>query len=180
MRMAIAASLLLLMMPLPADAQEAAAAGASPSEASIRELIEVTGASRMVEDMYGRIDSMMRQSMQEAMAGQQLTPGQERLIDEMRERIIAIFQDEMNWQKMEPMMIDIYRRSFTQDEIDGMRDFYRTDAGRAVIAKMPLVMEHTMAAMQQHMRTMLPRLREVQEDIVARMRQTALQPPAGP
>lgn len=29
----------------------------------------------------------------------------------------------------------------------GMLDFYRSDAGRAVIAKMPVVMQHTMAAM---------------------------------
>jgi hypothetical protein len=69
-------------------------------------------------------------------------------------------------------VIDIYRRSFTQHEIDGMLEFYRTDAGQAVIAKMPLVMENTMAVMQEDLRVMMPRIREIQEDTIARLRAT--------
>lgn len=162
---------ILFIAAQPAAAREAVS-DAPPTEATIRELIEVTGASRLIEDMYGQVDSMMQQAMREALTGKALTTEQEALLAEMRQRIVEIFREQMSWQKMEPVIIDIYRKSFNQAELDGMLAFYRTDAGRAVIAKMPVVMQHTMEALQQDLGAMMPRLRAVQDDIIARLNAT--------
>ena len=171
MRKHLLALCVLFIATQPASAQEVAG-GAPPSEDTIRELIEVTGASRLIEDTYGQVDSIMQQAMREALAGKALTTEQEALLAEMRQRIVEIFREQMSWQKMEPMIIDIYRKSFTQSELDGMLAFYRTDAGRAVIAKMPVVMQHTMEALQQDLGAMMPKLRAVQDDIIARLKAT--------
>ena len=157
----------------PAIAQDAPA-----DEAIIRELIAVTESAKLLDGVYAQVDGMMAQAMNEAVGGNSLSPQQQALFDEMRERVVAIFRESMSWAALEPMMIDIYRKSFTQKEAQGMLDFYRSDAGRAVIAKMPLVMQNTMAAMQASMRTMMPKIQEVQKDILARMK--ALDQPAAP
>jgi hypothetical protein len=171
MRACIALLILLLGGPIAA-AQEPAPADQAASEASIHELIDVTQTSRLVDDMYARVDALMKQSLQEVVSGQALTEEQRALLEEMQGRILAVFQEQFSWRQMEPKVIDIYRRSFTQHEIDGMLEFYRTDAGQAVIAKMPLVMENTMAVMQEDLRVMMPRIREIQEDTIARLRAT--------
>ena len=157
----------------PAIAQDQPA-----DEAIIRELIEVTGAEKLLDDVHAQVDAMTAQSMAEAIGGKTVSPQQQALFNEMRDRVGAIFRESMSWAKFEPMMIDIYRKSFTQKEAQGMIDFYRTDAGRAVIAKMPLVMQNTMTALQANTRTIMPKILEVQKDIVARLR--ALDQPTAP
>lgn len=157
----------------PAFAQDAPA-----DEPIIRELIALTESAKLLDGVYAQVDGMMAQAMNEAVGGNSLSPQQQALFDEMRERVVTIFRESMSWAALEPIMIDIYRKSFTQKEAQGMLDFYRSDAGRAVIAKMPLVMQNTMAAMQASMRTMMPKIQEVQKDILARMK--ALDQPAAP
>jgi uncharacterized protein len=167
-------TLTLLLAALPAAWLAAAAPAVAQDEPAdetiIRELIAVTGAEKLLDNVYAQVDAMMAQSMAEAVGGKIVSPQQQALFDEMRERIVAIFRESMNWATFEPLMIDIYRKSFTRKEAQGMLDFYRTDAGRAVIAKMPLVMQHSVAAMQANMRTMMPKIQEVQQDIIARLR----------
>jgi hypothetical protein len=139
-------------------------------ETIVRELIQVTEAAKLLDDVYTQVDAMMAASMTEALGGRAVTAEQQALFDEMRKRIIEIFRESMNWSTLEPMMIDIYRKSFTRAEVQGMLDFYRTDAGRAVIAKMPLVMQNTLGAINGQMTAMMPKILGVQKDIIARLR----------
>ena len=60
----------------------------------------------------------------------------------------------------------IYKQSFTQKEVNGMLDFYKSEPGQAVIAKMPLVMQNTMQAMQARMNTTFPKLQKLQQDAI--------------
>jgi len=145
-------------------------------EAIIRELIEITESAKLLDSIYAQVDGMMAQAMSDAIGGKHVTPAQQALFDEMRERVVAIFRESMSWAVLEPVMIDIYRKSFTRKEAQGMLDFYRSEAGRAVVAKMPLVMQNSMAAMQENLRTMMPKIQEVQKDILERLR--ALNQPA--
>lgn len=170
--------LTLVLAAWLAAAAPALAQDEPADEAIIRQLIAVTESAKLLDDVYTQVDAMMAASMAEALGGRAVTPEQQALFDEMRERVIAIFRESMNWAALEPMMIDIYRKSFTRKEAQGMLDFYKSDAGRAVIAKMPVVMQNTMAAMNDHMRTMMPKIMDVQKDIIARLR--ALDQPAAP
>lgn len=158
-------------------AAPAFAADAPASEASIRELLTVTQSEKLVDSTMGQIDSMMQNSMKQALAGQTLTADQQKIIDDMRAKMIALFKEDMKWETLEPMFVDIYKRSFTQKEIDGMLDFYRSEPGQAVIAKMPLVMRNSMQAMQGRMVAMLPKLQQLQRDAIAELRASQAKKP---
>lgn len=168
---------LILAVGLAASAP-AVAQDPPADEAIVRELIEITESAKLLDGVYAQVDGMMTQAMSEAVGSRTLSPQQEALLTELRERVVAIMRDSLSWATFEPMMIDIYRKSFTQKEVQGMLDFYRSDAGRAVIAKMPVVMQNTMTAMQENMKSLMPKVQEVQRDIIARMR--ALDQPAAP
>jgi uncharacterized protein len=145
------------------------AADTAPTDASIRELLEVTEARKLIDNVSGQLDTAMRDSMAQALGDAQLTDAQRQILDEMRQRFVAVMTDEMSWTRYEPLLFNVYRQSFTQAEVDGMLAFYRTDAGRAVIAKMPTVMQNTMQLVQQQMAQVMPKLQQIQQDAAAKL-----------
>jgi hypothetical protein len=159
---------LLFAMMAPAFTVSAAPA----SEASVRELLEVTKTRQMLDQVYGQLESMYSGSMQQAL-GDQMTAEDEARMQRFAARMTALMKKEMGWDVLVPMYVEIYGKSFTEDEIQGMLAFYRTPAGQAVIDKMPLVMQGTMQAVQARVGAMMP---EMQKMISEELKQDA--PPA--
>lgn len=65
------------------------------------------------------------------------------------------------------MYLRIYRKSLIQREVDGMIAFYKTPAGPAVIKKLPLIMQNSMAEVTQMMGPIMQRVERMQKDMVA-------------
>ncbi|GAB3381229.1 DUF2059 domain-containing protein [Lysobacter fragariae] len=172
MKIAKYALLALLACHGASAAEQTAARGADAavSDASLRELIEVSQSRKILDSSMAQVDAMMQQSMQQATQGQELTPKQQEILSKMQGKVIALLKSEMTWESMEPIFLDVYRKTFTQGEVDGMLSFYRSPAGQAVIAKMPQVMQHTMQAMQGRMGQMMPKLQALQEETFAELR----------
>jgi uncharacterized protein len=149
------------------------AADTKTSEQSIKELLRVMETRKLLDSTMGQVDSIMKASMQQAFKGQIITPKQQKLIDDMQNKIIAILKQEMNWEMLEPLCAQIYRDSFTQQEVDGMLAFYKSPSGKAVIKKMPLVMQNTLTAMQERMRPIVQKMRKMEEEAIAEMKADA-------
>lgn len=156
---------LFLLVLRPAMAEETQA-----SEASIRELIEVTQSKKLFDGAMMQMDTMLKNMIKQELAGHPPTAEQKLAIDSMQAKIIALFDDDMKWESLEPTMIDIYRKSFTQSELDGMLTFYKSSAGQAMLAKMPIVMQNTMQAMQGRMAILMPELKKIEDDTLKDIR----------
>jgi hypothetical protein len=140
---------------------------ASPSETSVRDLMRVMESQKMLDVAFGQLDSIMQSTMKQALQGKDLTPEIQTAMDHARTKMIATMKEEMSWPKLEPVFIDLYKKSFTQTEIDGMLAFYSSEVGRAVIAKMPLVMQNSTQLLQQTLVGLMPRMRTIQNEMVA-------------
>lgn len=162
---ALTAVLLLFASVPAAPAQEA-----PPSDASLHELIEISGAAKMLDELRPQLEAMLEQAFQQALEGKALGAEQERILRDMRAELTALVLEDLSWARYEPMIIEIYRKSFSQAEIDGMVAFYRTDTGRAVLAKMPVVMQHTMTLMKDNMAQLMPRLEAIQRRALERLK----------
>jgi len=103
-------------------------------------------------------------------AGQTLNAEQQALLEEMGTKMASVMKDALNWESLEPLFVSIYRRTFTQGEVDGMLKFYKTPAGKAVITKLPAVMQNTMGIMQDHMKDLIPRLQQIGRDYAEKVR----------
>ncbi|HEY0766537.1 MAG TPA: DUF2059 domain-containing protein [Steroidobacteraceae bacterium] len=150
--------------------QPAFAQGAKPTEESVRQLFELMHSSRLIDTYMAQIDGTVRASMQQAVAGQQLNPKQQKIMDDLGRNIVAVVKEELNWPSIEPMMIEVYRNTFTQHELDGMLTFYRSEAGQAVIAKLPTAMQQSMERMQGHVKTLTPRIVQLEKDTAAQLK----------
>jgi len=158
----------LLLLALAAST--AFAAGTVPSDESIRQLLVVTDARKLVDEMTTRMDAQLRSSVQQTLQGKSMTAEQQKVIDNMLEKIVAILRQELAWDSLEATYIRIYRDAFTQEEIDGMLELYKTPAGQAMVKKMPIVMQRSMAELQLRMGPMMQKLRTVQLEAMVELK----------
>ena len=131
---------------------------APPSEESINTLLAATKAEKLVDGMLSNVDQMMRQSMVIALKGQKLSLEQQRDLDKISERFANILREELAWKNMRSTYIQIYKESFSQDEINGLIDFYRSPTGEAFVEKMPVVMQKSMAYTQSRITPMMQKM----------------------
>lgn len=143
---------------------------ATPSEDSIRELMAITDMPQMLESSMAQVDAIMQSTMQQALAGHEVSQADQKVLQEMQDEMVALLKQEMSWLQLEPVFMQIYRESLSQAEVDGMLEFYKSDAGKAVIAKMPVIMQSSMQLMQQKMGHMMPRIQEIQQTALAKLK----------
>ena len=141
-----------------------------PSEASIKQLLEVAQARKLVDSVMTQMDNLMQQTIAQATQGQKIPPKVQTQIEKERAEMTATMKDLLDWNKLEPLYVRVYQKTFSQQEVDGMLAFYKTPAGQAVIAKMPAVMQNTIEEMQQMMGPVIQRMQKMQQDVVAEMK----------
>jgi len=146
------------------SAAAVAANNAPASDASIREMLELTNAQQIIASMKGQMNALMSTAMQNATRGQTLTPEKQAVIDRMTAKMSAAAADMLNWDTLLPIYMRTYRDSFTQDEIDGVIKFYKSAAGQAYVKKLPLVMQNVMQEMQGFMKPLQEKMIAIQRE----------------
>ncbi len=140
------------------------------SESSIKQLLAVTQAKKLLDGMQAQLDSLMDNVIQQALKGKSPTAKQQEAITHMKNNMVALLQGDLAWEKLEPMYLRLYTESFTEEEVGGMLAFYKTPAGQAVINKMPVLMQKTMLEVQKMSSGLAPRMQEIQKDFAAEMK----------
>ena len=147
-----------------------AANNAPASDASIREMLELSNAQQMLEGMKGQMTGMMNGAMQNATKDQTVTPARQEILDRMRTKMSAVVTDMLNWDQLLPMYLRTFRASFTQDEIDGVIKFYKSPAGRAYVNKMPLVMQNVMKELPDFMKPLQEKMAAIQKESIQELK----------
>jgi uncharacterized protein len=140
-----------------------------PSETSIRELMALTDAKSLLDKMYQQLDGMMEQAMKQALGDHPINEEQQKLMAEMRAKVVELFRSQLGWDQLEPSYLTLYQQTLTQDEVNGMLKFYKSKAGKAVINKLPQLTQGVMQVVMEKMQGISPQLRAIQEDYVKRL-----------
>jgi uncharacterized protein len=162
----LAAALVWILM----SAGAVAANNAPASDASIREMLELTNARQIIEGVKGQMGAMMNTAMQNATRGQTLTPERQAIIDRMSAKMSTVASDMLTWDALLPIYMRTYRDSFTQDEIDGVIKFYKSAAGQAYVKKLPLVMQNVMREMQGVMKPAQEKMMAIQRETMQELK----------
>ena len=161
-RIAIVLALSSAIAPL-----NAFAADQTPSEASIKQLLEVTEVRKLLESTMSQMDAVLKQATQQVTQGQKITPEVQKQIDKGRAESIAMLKEILDWNKLEPMYVRVYQKSLTQPQVDSLIAMYKSPGGQTLLNTMPTVMQNTMTEMQQIIQPMMQRLQKMQQDVVA-------------
>ncbi|MEO6921513.1 MAG: DUF2059 domain-containing protein [Collimonas sp.] len=135
-----------------------AAHAAPPSDVSIDDLLVSMKTEQTLKAVFPMIDKVMQQSMAMATKGKTLNAKQQQALESIAAKMVQVMREEMSWDTMRPLYLQIYRESFTQDEIDGLAAFYKSPAGAAYIEKMPVVIQKSMTIMQSRMGPMMAKM----------------------
>jgi len=167
-RFAIALSGLLLCLSAPAAlAQDA-------SDARVDQLLEVMRARQTLDAVLPQVEASQRQMVQQMSAAKSLTPEQQAQLDRLLQKSMDNVRQVLAWDKMEPVYRDIYRRTFTAEDMDAMIGFYGSPAGQKLLDKMPQLMQNTMAGVQ---KLLVPMLEDMQRDIESELGPLPVPPP---
>jgi hypothetical protein len=101
------------------------------SVASVKELMDKTGTGEMA------IQAM-----------NQMLPVIKKMVPEASEEFWAEFMKEVKPDELVNMIIPIYQKHFSQEDIDAVNAFYDTKAGKNFIQSQPLIMQESMIAGQ--------------------------------
>ena len=85
--------------------------------------------NRAMDSAIAQMDDTMRNSMKEATHGQPLNPEQQKIGDEAQAKMVSTIREALDWSKVEPLLVEAYRNTFTQEEVDAMLKFYTSPVG---------------------------------------------------
>lgn len=144
-----------------------AAASENTKREQVVELMNLMNMSSMMDAMYSQMNAMMQNASKEL----GVKPSEQPIFDKYYGKMTKVMKEEMNWKKMEPQILDLYVRHFDEKEISDMLAFYKTDTGKSVIKKMPLLMQESILIGQQMMKDALPELRKVSQELTSELKE---------
>lgn len=159
MRKLLAAGMLMAL-----SVGQAMAADQVPSDASLHELLDVMHAHSLLDSVLARADETIHARVQAGMQGKTLDPSQQKIMAEGEHRMADLMKRELTWEKMEPVYLEIYRKSFSQKEVNDMIGFYKTPSGQSVMAKMPAAMQETSQIVTAKIKVMMPEMMKIAQE----------------
>ena len=145
-------------------ASAALAAGAQPSEASVKELLQLSGTTKAAEMTKSQLAAMQNGGVQSAVKGHSLTPEVRKIVEASGEKVGAILDEALKWETIEPIFVGVYQSTMTQEEVDGIVAFYKTPPGQAMVQKMPALMQASGQRMQQQLAPVMEKLKQLQQE----------------
>ena len=136
------------------------------SDAEVDRLLEVMRVEEQTKAFLPQMLATQKQMAERIAAEQGLDEeGRKRMLT-ITEKNHAALADMLAWEKVEPIYRDIYRKTFTDAEVQSLIGFYGSPAGQGFLDKMPLLMQNTMAAMQD---LVMPAIKAMREELEQEM-----------
>ena len=146
-----------------------AAADSPPSEASIKQLLDVSQVHKMLDTITAQMDQLMDQMMQQVIQSQPVSPAVQKQIDAGRAEARAMVKELLTWSKLEPMYMRVYQKSLTQKEVNDLIAMYKTPGAQVLMKKMPTLMQNTMSEMKPLMQPVIQKMQRTQQEIAAKI-----------
>ena len=140
----------------------ASAIAAPPSDADIERLLKASRAESMLGAILPQMEAMQQQQFQQLTAGKDLTAEQKAEVERIQSRTNEIVRKSLAWEEMRPLYVDVYRKTFTSEEVKAIAKFYESTAGKNLLDKTPALMQNLMLAIQQKI---VPMLDELQTEL---------------
>ena len=76
----------------------------------------------------------------------------------MMDKMMDMFAEEMKWEKIKADYIELYAETFSTAELEDLVVFYRSPAGKALVAKQPELARKSMEMSQKSMVRLMPKI----------------------
>lgn len=97
-------------------------------------------------------------------------------LTQQREKIYSEIFNEKYWADVKREVAAIYTQIFTEEELKGAVDFYKSPAGQAFIIKQPEMMQRMMEFQKKKMAEIMPRIQEISRQTILNLQNKAKSP----
>lgn len=158
MKMKFAAlALLLTVTAVPSFADD-------PSHhAKAEKVVSIMHVDHMMDGYFDAMKAQLPAMLGAADSAAKMTPEQKVIFDEFQSKLFGIVREELR-AKLLPKMVDVYDKTFSDEELDAMYGFYSTPVGQSVLMKTPQAMQNSMSGMQDLMADMMPKIQALAEE----------------
>jgi hypothetical protein len=135
----------------------------TPSHDEVLKLMDVLGARKTMKSAMDGMGDLMARSMLDEMKKKvpNAIPEQEKLMSElvagMRQDMLSV----MNQDDMLELIVPVYQKHLTKQEVKMVTDFYSSPAGQAFVQKIPLVLNEAMQVGADYGRTRQEQLQKL-------------------
>ncbi|MEG9433075.1 DUF2059 domain-containing protein [Terriglobus sp. ADX1] len=126
--------------------------------AKIDEMFTLMHMQQTLDQLADQQSGQIKKIMPQLLAGQTIGPDDQKEIDAFMDQITLMVRDAIQWEKLKPQYQELYAATYDEGTIDGMLAFYRTDAGRAMVAKQPELIAKSQSIAQAQLTTVQPKM----------------------
>jgi hypothetical protein len=108
--------------------------------AKVEAMLSAMHVDKMSDQMMGMAKAQIAQAQQGMPELQAMTPKQRRIFDDYQAKMLQLVVNSLSWKAMEPEMVKLYVKTFTDKEIDDISAFYMSPTGQALLEKTPQLM----------------------------------------
>ena len=124
--------------------QSTAWADDASKKVKIEEILQITHTDQMLKQTMEQVRAMQMDQLKKM----DIPADQKAASDEIQRRTLALVTERLSYERAKPLYVQLYAEVFSEDEIDGIMGFYKSPAGKAMIDKMPMMMQRLMPMMQ--------------------------------
>ena len=162
---------LSLSFPLAARADDASL------HAKAQEIVDILHTDKMIGQVADNIRKQVAQAA-ETVTGTSPTPEAKTKLDSFEKKVSGMVDSELSWTALKPEFVDIYAKTFTEDELNGILAFYKSPAGQAFLTKSPSIGPQVSQITQPRLQALQTQVRQAFEEF--RQSQPPAASPAAP
>ncbi len=126
------------------------------------ELLLLTNVDKIMNPLRQQVQQMQNNRLQQM----DLPPEAYEIAEKYLKRINALMTREFQWERMKNDFIDLYTDIFSEPEIRGLIEFYKTPFGTKLIEKTPLLMQKSMQLGQQRTMKIMPEIDAITNEMI--------------
>lgn len=145
----------LLAASGPALADQASHAAAA------EQFLKLAHAERLTTPVYAQVQQMFAQRF----AQSQAPDSKKAVLQTYQAKADAALDSAVGWDKLKPDMVKLYTDNFSEQELKGLIDFYKSPLGAKVMQKMPMLTAQSAQLAQAKLQNAVPQVNQLMADM---------------
>ncbi|MCB5189921.1 DUF2059 domain-containing protein [Methylobacillus arboreus] len=144
---------------------------ATPSDDLIYKFMEASNIKGALESMRTNADNALRNNFLQSLQYQQLNEQQKKIAEEASEKAVKVQQEHLSYDAIVKLVLPLYRKTFTQEELQAAINFYTSPIGRSINQKMPGLGVESLKLTNELNQKVIPQYQKIAQEAVERIKQ---------
>lgn len=137
-----------------------------PSDESLLKMMNALQLQTTLDQMVAQMDSGMKKGLKESLHGKELDPLQTAELSQLQLKMSATIKEDLSFAKVKDVYLQVYRETFTQDEVNGINAFLASPAGKAMLSKIDGATRKASSILQERMGPTLQKIKVMQHQFI--------------